>query len=115
MRKSLYCILGGLLLMVTGASSICAQGDIVSSGKALYEKNCVMCHGNKGDGNGPASAVLTTRPANFTNPGFWQTDVEKKVFETLKSGRGLMPAFNLKTEEVQSIIEYLKYLKTAQR
>jgi DMSO reductase family type II enzyme heme b subunit len=43
-----------------------AQGGDASAGKALYEKKCALCHGEKGDGNGPAAATLDPKPRDFT-------------------------------------------------
>ncbi len=37
-----------------------------SSGKLLYERNCVSCHGVTGRGDGPLSAGLGTAPADLT-------------------------------------------------
>lgn len=37
------------------------------AGKTLYLKFCSQCHGEKGDGEGPASPHLSPRPRNFTS------------------------------------------------
>jgi len=34
-------------------------------GKILYQENCVACHGQKGDGNGPLAEGLEPQPTNF--------------------------------------------------
>ena len=39
--------------------------DSLQQGQKLYLKNCSVCHGEKGDGKGPAAKVMKTRPANF--------------------------------------------------
>jgi cytochrome c oxidase cbb3-type subunit I/II len=39
-------------------------------GKLVYERRCVGCHGDKGDGNGPAATFLDPRPRNFTLGSF---------------------------------------------
>ena len=44
-----------------------AQRD---SGKELYGKYCVQCHGDKGDGEGYAAPHLRPRPRNFTSGKF---------------------------------------------
>ena len=36
------------------------------SGRALFEDNCVGCHGAGGRGNGPAAAGLDRQPADLT-------------------------------------------------
>jgi cytochrome c oxidase cbb3-type subunit I/II len=44
--------------------------DQVARGKLVYERRCVGCHGDKGDGNGPAATFLDPRPRNFTIGSF---------------------------------------------
>jgi DMSO reductase family type II enzyme heme b subunit len=43
-----------------------AQGD-ANAGKAVYERKCLLCHGDKGDGKGPAADRLDPRPRDFTS------------------------------------------------
>lgn len=40
--------------------------DLRARGKAVFEQRCVGCHGNEGDGNGPAATFLFPRPRDFT-------------------------------------------------
>ena len=39
-------------------------------GRALFARYCAFCHGESGDGNGPAAPVLTPRPRNFADNKF---------------------------------------------
>ena len=39
-------------------------------GKLVYERRCLGCHGDQGDGNGPAATFLDPRPRNFTLGSF---------------------------------------------
>ena len=36
------------------------------AGKKVYEKWCINCHGDSGEGNGPAADFFTPRPRDFT-------------------------------------------------
>src|SRR5262245_23910407 len=40
------------------------------SGQDLYAAHCAACHGEKGDGNGPASRFLYPRPRDFGEAQF---------------------------------------------
>lgn len=35
----------------------------IGAGRAIYQNNCLSCHGSAGRGDGPAAATLTPRPA----------------------------------------------------
>jgi mono/diheme cytochrome c family protein len=98
-------LLGGTLLWPgSGKSAEYGQGN------ALYESKCLMCHGTDGKGNGPAAVAFNPKPANFTDPKFWQRkDIDKFITNTIENGHGLMPAFNLKPGEIKAIIDYLSH------
>ena len=40
--------------------------EVIAKGKKTYEKNCINCHGEKGDAVAPASARLYPEPRDFT-------------------------------------------------
>jgi cytochrome c oxidase cbb3-type subunit 2 len=42
----------------------------VERGREVYGRRCVGCHGEQGDGNGPAATFLDPRPRNFTIGSF---------------------------------------------
>ncbi|MEW6775080.1 MAG: ethylbenzene dehydrogenase-related protein [Bdellovibrionota bacterium] len=52
------------------------------SGQALYEANCAICHGVKGDGRGPGSYLLSPKPRDFT----------KGIFKFKSTPTGSLPA-----------------------
>lgn len=80
----------------------------IQKGKEIYEKKCTLCHGVKGDGNGPASAGLNPKPTNFKEShGEKMTDGEH--FWKITTGRGAMPSFekDLTNEERWHVINYI--------
>jgi DMSO reductase family type II enzyme heme b subunit len=44
-----------------------AQAGDATAGKAVYELKCIGCHGEKGDGKGPAAELLMPKPRDFTS------------------------------------------------
>jgi mono/diheme cytochrome c family protein len=67
-------LIASLWAAPTGSVRVTAQ-DLGSeaqreAGKALYLKNCSQCHGEKGDGQGYATAHLQPQPRNFTTGKF---------------------------------------------
>jgi mono/diheme cytochrome c family protein len=96
------------------------RASLIHRGEAVYRKYCVGCHGERGDGQGPAAERLLTRPRDFTSGiyKFRSTDsgslpLDSDLYRTISRGlaRVGMPAFPLLPErEKVAVIEYLKTL-----
>ncbi|HTN42676.1 MAG TPA: cytochrome c [Nitrospiria bacterium] len=55
----------GLGIWILPASGI--DGD-ASKGRPIYEKNCLICHGPQGRGDGPMGKSLNPPAPNFASP-----------------------------------------------
>jgi len=97
-----------ILMIVLGFAGM-AAGDELAEGKSLYAAKCHICHGANGQGDGPAAAALNPRPADFTKPSFWQNNAAEKSRQTLKKGKGMMPAFNLTDDEITALVDYMEH------
>jgi high-affinity iron transporter len=60
--------------------------QLLEKGKASFAMNCVLCHGEKGDGNGPAGAAMNPKPRNFVTEKFKAGDSVEKIFEVTTNG-----------------------------
>ena len=62
-----FSILSAVCLVILGSTWATAQTNRGNprDGQAIYEKNCLRCHGDKLDGNGPDGQYLIVKPANF--------------------------------------------------
>jgi mono/diheme cytochrome c family protein len=40
--------------------------ELRDEGKVVYQRRCVGCHGEKGDGNGPSAIFMDPKPRDFT-------------------------------------------------
>ncbi len=81
-----------------------------SSGKSVYEENCAACHGPTGYGNGPAAAMLKTRPFDLTVHAPLHDDAY--FIAVISGGRGEMPAFKerLTSAQIIDVIAYMRLL-----
>ena len=60
-------VAAAVALALSGAPSrAAAQAGDAGAGKAVYERKCAGCHGEKGDGKGPAAELLAPKPRDFT-------------------------------------------------
>ena len=81
----------------------------IAKGKEIFTKNCILCHGEKGDGKGPSSATGSIKPANFTDKDRMKQSDGAMAYKIL-SGRGFMPPWDgkLSEDDVWNVINYIR-------
>lgn len=86
---------------------------IANSGRGIYMQNCAVCHGVTGRGNGPVSATMGKKPANFTRPfyhafkdSFWYWRVKEGVAGTRMPRWG----HSLSEQQMAYLVAFLKTL-----
>lgn len=100
-----------------------AEGDLaehVRTGERVYHQNCMVCHGDALDGNGPFAHGFNPLPLSFRDAGTIAQLTESFVFWRIaKGGPGLpregapwnsaMPAWEdlLTEEEIWAVIVYM--------
>jgi cytochrome c oxidase cbb3-type subunit 3 len=104
-----------LILFVLGCitSVFAYQGASAPSGKSIYKRRCMMCHGADGKGY-PAM-----KSPDLTDPK-WQASVkDKELIEVIKNGKKdtHMPAFGdkLKDNEIKAVTEYIRSLNSKKK
>ena len=92
--------------------------DGLARGKLLYEINCGICHGNKGDGNGYLVAEENTnvkypaQPAILTAEQF-DTASNGQLYHAIMYGKNVMGGYadKLSYEERWQVIHYIRALQ----
>lgn len=107
-----------VVLMALSLAAAVAAEPVPHEGAATYERYCAGCHGDRGDGQGPAAAMLITKPRDFskgifkfrsTANGSLPTDAD--LMRTITNGvyRTSMPEWSLLPErERVALVAYLK-------
>jgi mono/diheme cytochrome c family protein len=105
-----------LLAMAAGPVGGDAEGNQVG----LFRRHCVTCHGVGGDGAGPSAALHDPYPRDFRYGVFKYTStksgakpLKSDLKKTLARGAAgtAMPSFaQLAPEEIEALVEYVKYL-----
>ena len=82
--------MGATLALVAGSTVWAAAPKstpaLIAKGKASYATNCLACHGEKGEGNGPAGQYLLPKPRNFAAEPFKKGNKPDEVFKSITDG-----------------------------
>lgn len=79
-------------------------------GRELYLEHCVLCHGERADGNGQRRASLDPKPQDYTDPAWRSSATPRSVFFAIDQGiQGTpMPAWSvLSNEEIWDLVAYV--------
>lgn len=99
-----------------GEAAAVAEAEAPFDARQAYNTACATCHGTAGDGNGPAGAALNPPPANFTDPAFWATRDDARIFTVIKEGAAAVGgsplmvgwAMSYDDDQIQALVEYVK-------
>ena len=91
----------------------------VTRGEQLYATHCAGCHGEKGDGNGPAARFLNPKPRDFGEARFRLVsttnmlpadDDLKRVIRNGMPGSAMFAFGHLGDEDVQALVGQVRLL-----
>ena len=84
--------------------------DRLKKEKQLYEKNCIVCHGTMGKGDGAAGLYLNPRPFDISSEKV-QSQNDSILFYKITMGKAPMPTFKtLSFEARQLLLLYVREL-----
>lgn len=94
------------------------SAQALARGRALFAANCVLCHGERGDGHGRRASGFSKAPADFTDPAWRRRATPRRVFFAIREGvRGTpMPSWSfLGEDEAWDLAAYVLSLGPAAR
>ena len=117
---SLFCVtavFAGQAKPAAGAKPGAAPSpESITSGAALYKRQCVMCHGATGLGDGPAAKNLKGKLPALNDKATMSKLTDAQIHEAITNGKktevGNMPALGkrLTPEEITNIVNYVRTL-----
>lgn len=100
------------------AEPVTLDFNLYVQGKYVFERNCIVCHGPRGDGTGEMSAQLQPKPRSFREGMFkfrstpaGALPTEADLARTIRgglSGTGMGMFTHLPDDDVRAVIEYIK-------
>lgn len=79
----------------------------LDEGKALFQTYCMVCHGERGAGDGPISGKIPTPPSYLSDR--LMKFPQGRIFHVITLGTGKMPSYatQLSTDERWKIVTYV--------
>jgi mono/diheme cytochrome c family protein len=89
-----------------------ADGKAAERGKRLYSQNCLPCHGQTGQGEGPMGKAIGVHPGNLTDRARMGKHSDGEIFWKSAKGKAPMPAFDqkLNEKELWDLVAYVRSL-----
>jgi len=89
------------------------QAASIATGAGLYARNCAMCHGASGAGDGPAARAMSPPPPDL-RAHHATLHTAGDLYWWITHGRRAMPAFgHLEPDQRWSLVNYLRALAAA--
>ncbi len=85
--------------------------------KKLYAMDCAMCHGDTGNGKTDMANDLKLVMVDYTDPTTLAGKKDQELFDTIRNGKGKMPAEEegrAKNDDVWALILYLRNFSKGQ-
>jgi mono/diheme cytochrome c family protein len=91
---------------------VASNAESLAAGEQLFTDNCVLCHGEKGLGDGPGAKTIKVKPANFADPKLQASETDGSLFWKMTNGRGPMPSWRdtLSDQERWQLVVYIRKL-----
>ena len=114
MNRHIVLGLFGWLLTAT-AQAAATDAVVLEAGKKTYGSFCIYCHGETGEGNGPASALNGVPIVDISNQAYMSLLSDQDIYDRVAYGKEKFPYIqmpgwrsNLDPQEIKSVIVYLR-------
>ena len=94
-------------------SPFAADDEVITEGATLYQRNCRMCHGESGKGDGPATARIKPAPPDITTAEAQDRMSDGEMFYKITVGKRPMREFESKLSEDErwNVVHFLRTLR----
>ena len=110
-RLAVGCALAVIILGSSWAAGQTMRGN-PGTGQAVYEKQCLRCHGSKLDGKGPDSQDLIVSPADLQSQAS-RTKTDWELLVTISNGVLFSPMHGFRGKLTdQQMLDVLAYIRS---
>lgn len=83
--------------------------ETIKHGHLIFQRECELCHGKAGKGDGMQAGALHVKPANLASERV-RSQSDGALFYKISEGRGEMPKAKVSDSEKWAVIEYIRTL-----
>jgi len=78
--------------------------------KKQYSYDCLLCHGDRGDGKTDLAKDMGLTMSDLTNPATLASQTDQQLYELILKGKGKMPGEEgrAKTDELWNLVIYIR-------
>lgn len=90
-----------------------ASAETLTKAKAIYQRDCALCHGESGDGKTDLAKDMQLSLIDWTDPKSLATRTDQQLFTVIRNGKDKMPSEDpgrAKDDEVRSLVAYIRNL-----
>ena len=93
-------------------AQVASSPSSIQRGQVLFGINCLMCHGEMGQGNGRLATYFNPKPADLTGEKV-RAFADSDIYLVISLGRGQMPSLaeNLSPDSRWDVINYVRSLQ----
>jgi mono/diheme cytochrome c family protein len=87
--------------------------DAAARAHSLYTQECALCHGDTGNGKSDLANAMKMQLPDFTDSKSLAAKSDSDLFNTIRNGKGQMPAESsdrAKDDALRNLITYLRSL-----
>lgn len=92
--------------LVAAIYSLSTPAEAITAGEAVYEANCLACHGAGGAGDGVEAAALEVAPTDLISLDYWAGRSNAAVVNLLAAETIPHHTFTLTDEEREAVVDY---------
>jgi mono/diheme cytochrome c family protein len=89
--------------------------ESIARGRLLFQQQCAICHGERGAGDGPVAASLSSKPEDLSKIARPPIFPDGIVVYRIANGKNLMPAFKttLSEQQLWDLLNFIRSLRTS--
>lgn len=94
--------------LVAAVYSLSTPVQSIGMGEAIYEGECLACHGVSGIGDGPSAGELDGPLPDLTDAGYWFSRSNETVYESIQSGAIPAHDYDLSETVQWTVVDYAR-------